>query len=73
MNRTRLIVLMTIAVFIVLGSITMLFFGGIPPWPVILCFAVSHITFCLIVARVKPYAGPYLKPMAEPTPDDWPH
>ena len=46
--------------------------AGLPPWPVLLCFAVSHTAFCLLVASVKPYRGPYKEPMADPEPGDWP-
>ena len=72
MHRTRVITLMTLAVFVVLGTLMVLFFGGLPPWPVALCFATSHIAFCAIVARVKPFTGPYRKPMVDPDPTDWP-
>ena len=72
MNPRRVIILMTVAIFIVLTVLSTLFFGGIPPWPVLLCFAASHLTFCLIVARVKPYRGPYNEPLADPEASDWP-
>lgn len=72
MNPRKVIILMTIAVFIVLTVLATLFFGGIPPWPVLLCFAVSHGIFCVIVARVKPYHGPYKEPLENPAPEDWP-
>jgi hypothetical protein len=71
MNPRRVIILMTVAVFFVLTLLATLFFHGIPPWPVLLCFAISHGTFCIIVARVKPYKGPYRKPEAEPELPDW--
>lgn len=72
MNRRRVIVLMTGAVFIVLTTLATLFFGGLPPWPVLLCFGVSHAAFCIIVSRVRPYRGPYRKPLSDPDPADWP-
>ncbi len=72
MNPRGVIILMTIAVFFVLTVLAMLFFGGIPPWPVLLCFAISHGIFCFVVARVKPYRGPYKEPMRDPEPSDWP-
>lgn len=72
MHPKRVIVLMTLAVFVVLGVLMVLFFGGLPPWPVALCFAASHLAFCLIVARVKPFTGPYRTPMEDPDPADWP-
>ncbi len=68
MNTRRVIFWMTVAVFFVLSVLAVLFFHGIPPWPVLACFAVSHGAFCLIVARVKPYLGPYTAPMEEPRP-----
>lgn len=71
MNRRRVIILMTVAVFIVLTVIATLFFGGLPPWPVLACFAASHLTFCIIVAGVKPYRGPYRKPMDERDAKEW--
>ncbi len=66
MNRTRVIVGTTVAVFVILCILAMVFFRGIPPWPVLLWFAVSHLFFCIVIARVKPYRGPYAEPMAEP-------
>lgn len=71
MNRGRVIVLTTIGVFLVLTCIATLFFRGIPPWPVLFWFAVSHAFFCIVIARVKPYRGPYITPMVEPSTDDW--
>jgi hypothetical protein len=71
MNRTRVIALMTLAIFVILGSLMVLFFDGLPPWPVTICFAVSHLTFCLIVAKVRPYTGPYRTPLVDPDPSDW--
>tara|TARA_R110000868_G_scaffold72782_5_gene211621 strand:+ start:2803 stop:3081 length:279 start_codon:yes stop_codon:yes gene_type:complete len=72
MNRTKVIVLMTLAVFVVVGVLMVLFFGGLPPWPVALCFIISHVVFCAIVARVKPFTGPYRRPLVDPDPTDWP-
>jgi hypothetical protein len=66
MNRKAIIILMTAGVFIVLGMLMLLFFGGWPPWPVIFWFTVSHVFFCIVIARVKPFTGPYKEPMAEP-------
>jgi cell division protein FtsW (lipid II flippase) len=68
MNPRRVIILMTIAVFFVLAVLAVLFFGGIPPWPLVACFAASHLTFCIIISRVKPYKGPYTQPMSDPEP-----
>lgn len=72
MNPRRVIIWMTVAVLIILTVLSTLFFGGIPPWPLLLSFAVSHTTFCVIVSRVKPYRGPHNEPMTDPEPSDWP-
>jgi hypothetical protein len=72
MNRKRVIVLTTLAVFGVLCTVAVLFFHAIPPWPVLLWFAVSHLFFCVVIARVKPYRGPYQEPMVDPAPDPAP-
>lgn len=72
MNPRKVIVLMTLAVFGVLGVLMLLFFGGLPPWPIALCFAISHAVFCAIIAQVKPYTGPYRRPLVDPDPADWP-
>ena len=72
MNVRRVIIWMTVAVFVVVTFISITIFGGIPPWPVLLCFAASHSAFCLIVASVKPYRGPYKEPLEDPEPGDWP-
>ncbi len=66
MNRGRVIVLTTVAISIVLGILAVLFFKGIPPWPVLFWFTVSHLFFCIVIASVKPYRGPYTEPMADP-------
>ena len=71
MNRTKVIVLMTLAIFILLGVLMILFFGGWPPWPMVLCFAISHVVFCVIIAKVKPFNGPYRQPLVDPDPADW--
>ena len=71
MNPRRVIILMTVGVFIVLTVIATLFFGGIPPWPVLACFAASHLTFCFIIVGVKPYRGPHNKPLDERDADEW--
>lgn len=68
MNPRRVITWMTVGVFMILTVLATLLFHGIPPWPMLLCFAVSHLTFCFIVSRVKPYKGPYTQPMADPDP-----
>lgn len=67
MNPRRVIIWMTVGIFIVLTVLATLFFHGIPPWPVLICFAVSHTLFCVIVSRVKPYTGPYTQPMEDST------
>ena len=37
----------------------------------LLWFAVSHAFFCVVTARVKPYRGPYVEPMADHTTENW--
>lgn len=71
MNPRRVIVWTTVGVFTVLCTVATLFFRGIPPWPMLLWFAVSHAFFCIVIARVKPYRGPYIQPMADPAAEDW--
>ena len=65
MNRKRVIVLMTIAVAFMLAVPMTAIFGGIPPWPVLFWFVVSHMFFCCVIARVKPFKGPYVEPMVD--------
>jgi hypothetical protein len=65
MNPRRVIVWMTVGIFIVLTVLSTLFFHGIPPWPVLVVFAISHGGFCFIISRVKPYKGPYTQPMTD--------
>jgi len=66
MNRKRVIMWMTIAVFFMLAVPMTSIFGGIPPWPVIFWFAVSHVFFCVLIARTKPFTGPYVEPVEDP-------
>ena len=72
MNRKRVIVLMTLAIFVLFGWLMITVFDGLPPWPFVLAFTVSHLFFCIVVASVKPYRGPYTKPMADPDLSHWP-
>ena len=71
MNRTRVIVLMTLAVFVVLAIPLTAIFDGAPPWPVVLWFAASHIFFCVVIAREKPFEGPHREPLIDPPVEDW--
>jgi hypothetical protein len=66
MNRQRVIIAMTIAVFFILAVPLTAIFGGLPPWPVIFWFTVSHVFFCVLIARTKPFSGPYVEPMTDP-------
>jgi hypothetical protein len=66
MNRKRVIVLMTCAVFFMLAVPMTAIFGGIPPWPVLFWFTASHVFFCVVIARVKPFNGPYVEPLTDP-------
>lgn len=71
MNPRRVIVWTTVGIFLVLSVVTALF-GGIPAWPMLLWFAISHVFFCCVIARVKPYHGPYVEPLADPGEKHWP-
>jgi hypothetical protein len=71
MNRRAVIIGTTIAVFLILLVPLSIMFGGLPPWPVIFWFAVSHIFFCVVIWRVRPFNGPYAKPLTDPKPEDW--
>ena len=62
MNRQRVIINMTIAVFVVLMLPLAVIFKGVPPWPVIFWIAVSHIFFCVLIAQTRPFRGPYTEP-----------
>ena len=72
MNRKRVIVLMTLAIFVLFGWLTITVFDGLPPWPFVLAFTVSHLFFCIVIASVKPYRGPYTKPLVDPDLTDSP-
>ncbi len=71
MNRKRVILLMTVAVFFMLAYLMVMVFGGLPPWPVLLWFALSHAFFCTVIWRVRQFKGPYTEPTPERTTDDW--
>jgi hypothetical protein len=66
MNRKRVIALTTLGMFAMLLFVSAFVFHAIPPWPVLLWFAASHLFFCVVIARVKPFRGPYTEPMEEP-------
>lgn len=66
MNRKAVIVLMTAGVFVVLTVMMILFFEGWPPWPVIMWFTLSHVFFCIVIGRVRPFKGPHKEPMIDP-------
>jgi predicted MFS family arabinose efflux permease len=66
MNRQRVIIAMTLAVFFMLGVPLTAIFGGLPPWPIIFWFAASHIFFCVLIIRTKPFTGPYREPYTDP-------
>jgi len=40
--------------------LTAIFRWDFPPWPVLFWFAVSHVSFCVLIARTKPFTGPYV-------------
>jgi len=66
MNPRRVIIWMTVGVFIILSLVMVLAVGGLPPWPVLLWFALSHAFFCIVIMGVNPYRGPYVEPMKDP-------
>lgn len=65
MNRTRVIVWMTVGVFGTLGWLMLHVFDGLPPWPLLFWFVVSHVFFCVVIARVRPFKGPYRAPLID--------
>ena len=71
MNRKRVIVWMTVAVFMTLIWLTISIFDRFPPWPVLLWFGISHAFFCFVISKVQPFKGPYTEPSPERTIDDW--
>ncbi len=66
MNRRRVIIVMTVAILFMLAVPIATIFKGVPPWPVIIWFAISHIFFCAVIATTKPFSGPYRKPYVDP-------
>lgn len=71
MNRKRVIVWMTVAVAVLFIWMMATVFGGLPPWPVVLWIVASHVFFCAVVVRVRPFTGPYTTPMDERSVKDW--
>lgn len=71
MNRTRVIVAMTIAVFVMLGWLMLMIFEGLPPWPVLLWFVGSHVFFCVVILRARPFKGPYTTPLTDGRGQPW--
>jgi hypothetical protein len=65
MNRFRVIAVVTIGLALVF-SVVAVMFGRLPPWPVLFWFTASHLFFCIVIVRVKPFRGPYTEPMGEP-------
>lgn len=65
MNRTRVIIWMTLAVMVMVGGLMAAIFGGWPPWPVTAWFVASHLFFCVVVLRVQPFKGPYTRPLMD--------
>ena len=70
MNRKRVIVLTTLAMAAMLLFVGTFVFQAVPPWPMLLWFAVSHLFFCVVIARVKPFRGPYHEPMVDDLPPE---
>ncbi|MSO98585.1 MAG: hypothetical protein EXR11_10270 [Rhodospirillaceae bacterium] len=71
MNPRRVIVWMTLAVFVLVGWLMITIFDGLPPWPVLICFTISHVFFCVVISRVQPYRGPYVEPINQRNAKDW--
>ncbi|MEQ8735769.1 MAG: hypothetical protein RIC29_12655 [Rhodospirillaceae bacterium] len=65
MNRKRVIIWMTVAVAIILLTMTVVLLGALPPWPVWLFFGLSHAFFCTMIWKTKPYSGPFKEPMED--------
>ena len=66
MNRRRVVIAMTVAVFFILAVPITRIFNGLPPWPVVLWFAASHVFFCAVILRTRPFQGPYTEPYVDP-------
>lgn len=71
MNRARVIKWMTAGVFFTLIYLMFMVFDGLPPWPVLLWFALSHVFFCAVIWNVRQFRGPYTEPTPERTTEDW--
>lgn len=71
MNRKRVILWMTVAVFVLFGWLMLTIFQGLPPWPVTFWFVASHVFFCAVVLRVRPFKGPYATPLADGRDRPW--
>ena len=44
-----------LGLFAMLVFVSTVVFGSFPPWPMLLWFAASHLFFCVVIARVKPF------------------
>jgi hypothetical protein len=62
---------MTVAVGVVLLWLMAAIFDGLPPWPVLFWFVASHVFFCAVILRVRPFKGPYVATLPEPRAKDW--
>ncbi len=71
MNRTRVIKWMTAGVLFTLIYLMIMVFDGLPPWPVLFWFALSHAFFCAVIWKVRTFKGPYTEPTPERTTEDW--
>ena len=69
MNPRRVVIFMTMGMFFILSLVMILAVGGLPPWPVWFWMVVSHVFFCTIILRVKPYRGPYRVPLQDSAAD----
>jgi len=59
MNRKRVVAWVSGLIAFLLLYTALLVFGGLPPWPVLMWFALSHGFFCWVILKTKPYRGPY--------------
>ena len=72
MDKKKVVLWISAGVVFTLFYIMLMVVGGIPPWPLLIWFALSHGFFCWFILRVKPYRGPYTHPIENEVPPDQP-
>ena len=72
MDKKKVVFWTSVGVAFMLFYIMLMIVGGIPPWPLLIWFALSHGFFCWVILRVKPYRGPYTQPIDNEVPPDRP-